>query len=893
MPQYDLTINVIGKDKSSGIFSGLASGLGKILQIAGGLVAARIFMKLADQLGNVVAAAINATAQFQNMEIGLQGLVARELSRLTDGAETIADVFPRAEIAAASLMDELSKIAIVSPYMVDAVMQTFRMQMAFGFTTDQAMKLTNGLLNMAAGIGATQPMLQRMAYNLAQINLQGKVTKLDMRQLALAGLGLMDVLKYVSKEMGYNIETHLEFNDLIAEGAITWADFATLFEKYAMENFAGASERMARTLVGLKSTFNDVFVLTMPKLIGPAVETVTKAINKILDIFIFLRESGLLEEWGETINAQVTKIIQPFDDFLGLILDYISLQTQIKNLTKGSTTELMHMRTELKKMAPTGDIIHDALSKTFGPVAAEWYVRIRKAVGKLIEVFMWFREISGRVWATVGVLLRGLVKFWDTYGSRISIAIGKVVEALFGFGDPALQSGLEGLEGFVERIAKWLEGAGGEAITTGIEKFSNWIVEEGIPAVKEFVSWLEEKLPIAMERLSTFYYETLKPAWEDFGRVWEENIMPGFENLRVFWAENGDAILEVLGNFALALLGITTENINDNISGLGQAFEEGTKQMLEDGPEIVDNLANITEKISDLVDTLTSAEFLESVANWGKLIGTLWLASTTISIVGGLARMFAWLGPLLLGAGTGAGVLAKGMARLAPWLVTAAAGAGALGAALPLIIVGVIALGILLQPEFDKITQQFTDWIGGLLDDVAQFGRDYPVTWAEGAEEEREALITSMTELAKAALEAWQTILGGLVMYGIGQGSMQGFWDGMKAKWAEVWAWTLQVVADWWALMATLTDTHSPSGKAKKMGANVFEGFKLGMESIMPEINRLMSNFEITGTISKPMVYETVTIPVTIGSISSDVDIEELWIKLAERQRYERAMRRR
>lgn len=893
MPQYDLTINVIGKDKSSGIFQGLSSGLESIFRIAGGIVAARVFMALADQIGDVVRNAINATAQFQNMQIGLEGLVARELSALTDGAKTIAEVFPDAQVKAAGLMEELSKLAIVSPYMVDTVIQTFRMQMAFGFTTDQAKQMTSGLLNMAAGIGATTPMLQRMAYNLAQINLQGKVTALDIRQLALAGLGLMDVLKYVAKQMGHNIETHLDFNELIAEGAITWEDFARLFEKYAEENFAGAAERMARTLVGLKSTFHDVFVLTMPKLLGPAAETVTKALNKVLDLFIYFRESGVLEYWGNILNEKVTELLGPFNEFMDIITKFLKIQSLLKDGTKRSATELANLRGELKKLSPTGDIVYDALYKTFGPKAAEWYDRIRKALGKLIEGFQWFRDVAGKVWSSVGILLEGLGKFWDRYGSRISAAIGRIVEALFGFANPKIQEGLSGIEGFATRIAEWLEGAGGERIAGGLENFADWLVETGIPKAREFVEWLEEKIPAAMETLSNFYYETLKPAWEDFKETWDENIMPGFQNLKQFWDENGDAILEVLGNFALALLGITTENANENIRGLGQAFEEGTKRMLEDGPQIVDNLDNITTKISNLVDTLTSPEFLSGAAEWAKFIGTLWIAATIINTLASLVSLFSWLGPLLLGVGSGASVVATNIVRIARWAAPAAAGLGAIGLALPAIIIGVIALGLLLQPEFDKITEKFTTWMEGLIADVVQWGKDYPAAYAEGAESERENLLTSMEGLATAALDLWRTTLSGLVFYAIGQGSLQGFWDGLKAKWAEIWAWTIQVLADWWALVSKVTFTRSPSTKAKEIGMNIMEGFKQGLEAGVPEIDRLLSNFEITGTVSKPLIYETVTIPVQIGQIASDVDIEELWLRLAERQRYERAMRRR
>lgn len=909
MPSYDLTINVVGKDKSSSIFSKLSGGLAKMLQITGGIVAARVFLGLADQIGSVVRAAINATAQFQNMQIGLEGLVARELAQLTDGAQTIADVFPQAQGVAADLMDELARISIVSPYMVEAVMNTFRMQMAFGFTTDQAMKMTDGLLNMAAGIGATDPMLQRMAYNLAQINLQGKVTKLDIRQLALAGLGLVDVLKFVGKEMGVNIETHLDFNKAIASGQITWEDFANAFQKYGQENFAGAAERMARTLYGLKSTFNDVFVLTMPKVLGPAVESVTKSLNKILDIFIFFRESGLLEEWGNVLGGKVEDLLIPFNDFADHILKVLELNLALKNNVSGNVIELEQLRLQLEKLSPTGDVIYDALYATFGPETAEWYSTIRGWVEKLIDVFQWFRLVMGRVREQVFIVFGGLAKFWENYGTRISDAVWRIVDALFELGGAQVTNALGEVETFAERIATWLEGTGGEWITTKIEEFADWLIETGIPTLKEWKAWLEEKIPEAMETLSNFWYETLKPAWEDIKTTWDTKIMPGFQNLKDFWDENGDALLEVLGNFVAELLGIGAENTAGNIEGLGDAFYEGTKDMLENGPEIVENLANITENISNLVDTLTSPEFIEGAAGWAKFVGTLWIASTIINSLSGLAKIFGWLGPLLLGTGKGAGVLATGIKSLALWLPGAAAGLWAFAGGMSGILAAgswgaLVVIGAKIQEKMDEIRENLREKIMSqeVLDEMIENGKILLEGLIPGAGEAWETFATwfidTLTGWLVGIITGDATAMGplgpiGFVLNEAGENLAQGLWDGFAAVWADFEAWVSEqwlALQGWWD---EIWDNHSPSGVTERMGRNIGEGLIVGLQATMMDVQRTLGEMGPQHLPSGTTVYDTVSIPVNIGTVSSDVDMEELWIRLAERERYERAMRRR
>lgn len=256
------------------------------------------------KLGNLDLEIAKYTDQMTTGKAATGGMVAVTKQYVT-GQMSIAEALPKATGEAKAMMDQLAQLAILSPYQVDTVTNVNRMAMAFGYSYKESLDFTKGILNMAAGVGASNEMLDRMAYNFAQIRMEGRVTKADVRQLAMAGFDLNDVLRYVGKQYGLTIKDHNDFNAALDAGKIKWEDFTKIFAKYADENFGGASERMSRTLGGLSSTLHDTFLLTMPKILTPAAEKVTEFANRVLDDFLRIRTSGLLEAWGKNLGDSV------------------------------------------------------------------------------------------------------------------------------------------------------------------------------------------------------------------------------------------------------------------------------------------------------------------------------------------------------------------------------------------------------------------------------------------------------------------------------------------------------------------------------------------------------------------------------------------------------------
>ena len=314
--EYRLSIIVSGQDTGAkSMLGGIGSALGSIGTIAGGILGAGFFLGIANQVKEFAKQAISATAQVERMEMMLTSLQARELIKSGDFTD-MNDALAAAAPLAKATMDQLERIAIISPYQLENVSNTFRMAQAFGYTAQEATVFTKALLDIGAGVGADNGMLDRMAYNLAQVRMVGKVTALDIRQLAMAGLDLNDMLRFVGDQMGVNIETHEDFNKAIEDGSITWEDFTTNFGKYADQNFGGAAERMSRTMYGLWSSFKDIFALSMPAILGPAFERIGGLLGGLMDNFLNLRDSGALEVLGTNFANSLEPGIAALETFL-------------------------------------------------------------------------------------------------------------------------------------------------------------------------------------------------------------------------------------------------------------------------------------------------------------------------------------------------------------------------------------------------------------------------------------------------------------------------------------------------------------------------------------------------------------------------------------------------
>jgi len=354
--------NKLGRLRSQSHSTGNA--LSKMATIAGGFLLRDVILGGVRALRTLGTEALNATRIMQNLQIQMESLAARELKNagnammefaeeqgyhnaLTgetlvgleafqtqldslgisldvigdrfrvvnrDGQQFVAitdeqaaslysasDMMGFAQERASTMIAELRRIAIISPYTVQATNQLFKLAQAYGFNARESLMMTEGMLNLAAGIGATTEQTERMMFNFAQIRMQGKIMSRDFWELGKAGFDLNAVLEELSQTTGQVIDDHLDFNRLIADGTITWEQFAEAFASMAEKDFAGAAEKMAYSITGIMSTIQDIFNLTVPDLFMPAAEVFGAWVQDLAGVFLDTLESGFLSDIGEDL----------------------------------------------------------------------------------------------------------------------------------------------------------------------------------------------------------------------------------------------------------------------------------------------------------------------------------------------------------------------------------------------------------------------------------------------------------------------------------------------------------------------------------------------------------------------------------------------------------------
>lgn len=540
MSDFRIRILVVGEDQASAPLGRVSGALGNMAQIAGGIISAQALMGVARGIMSIGMNAINATAQIQSMEMGMASLAAREiaaaanaqlyadaaakgLDRATVSTMKISDALPQAEGKAKELMDELANIAIVSPYQLQTVQGSYQMAAAFGYSSTEAMKFTKALLNVGAGVGADNERLNRMAYNLAQIRMVGKVTALDFRQLSMAGFDLNAVLVSMGDELGVEISNYEDFNKAIDSGKISWEQFSDSFMKYSEDNFGGSAERMARTFNGLKSTLSDVFVLTFPRILGPALQTFTDFGNSILDGFLKIRESPILDQMAQGINDKVAGITASLAPLVDKVVDFIEVLAGVKDAAVDIPEGMGLMQSE-GMLVNIGRFV-DSVREVVGFVRpfVDQIVGFLSANVKLTDFLV---VIGGIILSAVipallsaaaaiapFLALVGLVavlrNIWESNWLGIrDILIGVWTTEI----QPALQALWQWLQVNVPLALQALSAYWQTTLLPAIQAVWGWISAELLPLLAGLYAWLKEFIPLALAWLANFWTTVLYPA---------------------------------------------------------------------------------------------------------------------------------------------------------------------------------------------------------------------------------------------------------------------------------------------------------------------------------------------------------------------------------------------
>lgn len=288
-------------DKASGNMDTM-NAKSMTLAVAVGNVLANAFQAVVSTGMQIANMAVENVKQLQDLEITLTSLVGAEAVQ-AGMAENVTEAMDMVGGRVESLFKQIKEISLASPFEYSQIVSVMQMNMAFGQTSDTALKLTKAVTDLASVNKGIPGILQRITYNFSQMNMVGKISMRDFRDLAMAGVDLGKVLK---QGLGMTME---ETNKALESGKITMQDVTNAFVEYVDKNFAGAAQRASRSLGGLVSSFKDLGFFASQDLFKPALDRITAALGGLLDTAIQFVASGKLQSIGYTLDWMVEKAI--------------------------------------------------------------------------------------------------------------------------------------------------------------------------------------------------------------------------------------------------------------------------------------------------------------------------------------------------------------------------------------------------------------------------------------------------------------------------------------------------------------------------------------------------------------------------------------------------------
>lgn len=249
-----------------------------VVEIASGIALWRFLRNLGQGFKNIADEIYNATASFQELEIRLDSLVARDVSRGL--GIPMREAFEMTTGAAVGLFDWMRKLGIQTKYTVDDIAQFFTMSTAMGITIEKTKELTQATVDFASGMGLSGEVMQRIIYNFGQMIQRGKLSGEEFRDLARNFVPIDQIMRNLAEKAGM---TTVAFREMALEGGVPVMEFIQEFIDLSSTDFEGAASRLARTWAGVTSNIKEFMQTFMGMdILKPLLDEVSGMLDDLL-----------------------------------------------------------------------------------------------------------------------------------------------------------------------------------------------------------------------------------------------------------------------------------------------------------------------------------------------------------------------------------------------------------------------------------------------------------------------------------------------------------------------------------------------------------------------------------------------------------------------------------
>lgn len=405
MTDYTIRLVVEGQDAgATAVLRNVGSGLGSVSSIAAGFLGANIIQGIANQFVQLGQAGLDSYRYYERLDLSLQSLAAKE-ERSRDATLSMADAYAQSSGRAKELLGWVEQLAIKSPFDQQGVADAFRLQLAYGFTTQAAQKLTEVMIDWAAGSGRTTESMNRVSLALGQMAAQGRVLGGEVRQLTEAGISVDQILAEA-----FNKPT-AEIVRMRQQGLIPANEAIQAIVDSLERDFGGAAERQSGTIEGLTNSLSDLKSISLREFFEGTFQAVQPKLQEFVDKLQDPAVRNSIRSWGEALGDFTSKSIVFFEQ----VSTKATELSNWWNSLDGSTQRLIGTLGAMVAIGPTAVSMIGSIVTTASAL-----------VGILPAVVSGFSAWQAGMSITTALGAAGIAPIAITVGA-VAVAVGAVV----------------------------------------------------------------------------------------------------------------------------------------------------------------------------------------------------------------------------------------------------------------------------------------------------------------------------------------------------------------------------------------------------------------------------------------------------------------------------------
>lgn len=308
--------------------------IGNIASVTIGTVLAGAVQGVGSSFSGMVQTGLQAYSSFERLGSSMQSLIAREMQH-QNSALNMNQALALSVDKSKELLKWTQDLAIASPFSQDGVAQTFKMQMAYGFTADEAQRLTQTMIDFSSGSGQSEESMSRISLALGQIKAKGHVAGGELLQLTEAGLPVLEILA------GAFHKTTGEVSAMVEKGIVPADDAIKAIADSLDKDFGGAAKRQAGTMEGLLNSLQDLTTVGLREFFTGTFQAIQPYINKFVDTMSDPAVQQSIVEIGNAIGTTlgsafefisgtaIPALVQGFNILIPTIQDSIAFISEI------------------------------------------------------------------------------------------------------------------------------------------------------------------------------------------------------------------------------------------------------------------------------------------------------------------------------------------------------------------------------------------------------------------------------------------------------------------------------------------------------------------------------------------------------------------------------------